>query len=341
MEEIWKDRVPASFQPAVRMRANRSAKSQSSRAMVPGTNREKSHDPQDLPRPRRFPDDRQRLQRNNGDPRFERRSSGRLKRLANTPQPARPPAARAAPPSGSGPFVVFDWKEILNPLPPDVAELRLRRHRASLDKAVSQRRRRLYGAPAFQAWGQPRMQCELRSIRIETRRLALRPPASDDFEALLEIFGQPAMFRYSERGAMGAEDAWGLLLRHAGQWLLSGYGAFAVEEKATGQLVGLAGLSDFRRQLGPAFDGAPEITWSVATRAQGQGYATEAAAAALDWQQANFGAQRTVCLIHRDNAASLRVADKLGYAPFRTCDYKGYPAILLERCAPADGAERS
>lgn len=184
------------------------------------------------------------------------------------------------------------------------------------------------------------MQCELRAIRIETPRLTLRPPVSGDFEAVQEIFGQPAMFRYSERGAMGAEDAWGLLLRHAGQWLLSGYGVFAVAEKATGRLVGLAGHSDFRRQLGPGFDGDPEMTWSVATGAQGRGYATEAAAAALDWQQANFAPRRTVCLIHRDNTASLRVAEKLGYAPFRTCDYKGYPATLLERCGSAAAVKR-
>ena len=82
------------------------------------------------------------------------------------------------------------------------------------------------------------------------------------------------------------------------------------------------------------------MTWSVATQAQGQGYATEAAAAALDWQQSNFAARRTVCLIHRDNGASLRVAEKLGYAPFRTCDYKGYPAIMFERRGPAVAAGR-
>lgn len=175
------------------------------------------------------------------------------------------------------------------------------------------------------------MRSDLRGLKVETERLRLRLPVSADAAAAAEMFGRDEMFRYSERGAMTADEAWGLLLRHAGTWLLHGYGAFVVEEKETGRTVGLAGLSDFRRELGSRFDGHPEITWSIAPAAQGRGYATEAAAAALDWQARRFGSARTVCLIHVENAPSLRVAEKLGYRTFDRRDYRGYPAVLMAR----------
>ena len=54
-------------------------------------------------------------------------------------------------------------------------------------------------------------------------------------------------------------------------------------------------------------------------------------AAALAWVEQRLGAERSVCLIHVDNAASHRVADKLGYKAFAECTYRGYDALLFER----------
>lgn len=169
------------------------------------------------------------------------------------------------------------------------------------------------------------------NMLIETPRLILRMYAARDLDALHQMSADPEAFRYSERGPMGSEDAWARLLRHVGHWALAGYGLFAVEDKDSGRLAGEVGLSDFRRQLGFRFDGCPEISWAIARWAQGRGYATEAAGAALRLHEARFAAQRTVCLIHEDNRASLRVAEKLGYRPFHRRAYRGYPATLLER----------
>ena len=169
------------------------------------------------------------------------------------------------------------------------------------------------------------------AIRIETERLILGPYGVEHFEALHTMASDPAMFLHSERGAMSSDEAWSRLLRHVGHWQVAGYGVFAVEDKKTGRLVGETGLTDFRRGLGPRFDGCPEITWSVAAGDQRRGYATEAAEAALRWLDEGFEAPRSVCLIHAENEISLRLAGKLGYRPFHRQDYKGYPAVLLER----------
>lgn len=141
----------------------------------------------------------------------------------------------------------------------------------------------------------------------------------------------PETFRYSDRGPMTSEESWTRLLRHAGHWSLLGYGVFAVEEKASGRFVGEAGFGDFKRKLGADFDMYPEAAWSFAPWAKGSGYATEAAAAALNWLEGELSPERTVCLIHVDNQASIRVAEKLDYRPFRERVYRGDRSLLFQR----------
>ncbi|MDP8994867.1 MAG: GNAT family N-acetyltransferase [Pseudomonadota bacterium] len=168
-------------------------------------------------------------------------------------------------------------------------------------------------------------------VRIETERLVLRRYRAGDHDCVHRLASEPAIFRYSHHGPLSSEESWSMLLRHNGFWEMFGWGVFAVEEKESGDLVGQAGLSDFRRLLGRAFDPFPEITWSFEPRTQGRGYATEAARAALEWIERAHGVRRTVCLIHDANRASLRVAEKLGYREFDRREYRGYPAILFAR----------
>ena len=172
-------------------------------------------------------------------------------------------------------------------------------------------------------------------VVAETRRLILRRHEASDFASYFTMHADPVMARFAGRVPAGPAEAWARLLSQAGHWSLYGYGFLAIEEKATGCFVGEAGLAHFRRGLGTQFDGLPEAGWAIAPWAQGHGYATEAAAAALAWLQAGFGLRRSVCLIHPDNAPSLRVAEKLGYARKGECAYRGYDAIMFERAAAA------
>lgn len=74
--------------------------------------------------------------------------------------------------------------------------------------------------------------------------------------------------------------------------------------------------------------------WVLAPHAHGQGYASEAVAAALDWGDAHFRGGRIVCLIHPDNAASLRVAAKFNFREYARPTYKDAPGVLLARPGP-------
>lgn len=168
-------------------------------------------------------------------------------------------------------------------------------------------------------------------VILETPRLLLRRHRADDFDAYFDFCADPEMARYSGRPPAGPEEAWARLLRNAGHWSELGYGFFAIEEKATGRLAGEAGLGDFRRRLGPEFDSDPEAGWAIARPLQGRGYASEAAEAALGWIERRFAIARTVCIIHHDNLASIRVAEKLGYRPFGERSYRGYRGLVFER----------
>ena len=165
---------------------------------------------------------------------------------------------------------------------------------------------------------------------VETPRLLLRGHRLDDLEVCCAMWGDPEVTRHIGGKPFQRDEVWMRLLRYVGHWALLGFGFWVIEEKATGRFVGEVGLADFMRDIVPALD-APECGWALAAWAQGQGYATEAVGAALRWGGAHLKTPRTVCIIHPENAASVRVAEKCGYRELRRATYKGQPTVVFER----------
>lgn len=165
---------------------------------------------------------------------------------------------------------------------------------------------------------------------VVTERLRLRGHRIEDFAACSDIWGDPEVVRYIMGKPLSPEDVWARILRYVGHWALLGYGFWAVEEKATGQMIGDLGMAEFKRDVIRGFDGVPELGWVLASRAQGKGYATEAVRAAVAWGQANLGTSRMVCLIHPDNVASIRVAEKCGFREIERIQYKDQPTVFFE-----------
>lgn len=166
---------------------------------------------------------------------------------------------------------------------------------------------------------------------LETDRLRLRGFRSDDFDAWFALSRTPAYHRYFSAEPMPAEEVWKLLLRSAGHWVIMGFGFWAVEEKASGRFVGAVGFLHLKRALDPPLGDAPEIGWVMDPAIHGQGYASEAVEAVLAWGETHFGLVRTVCIIHPENEASLRLAAKFGYHEYARTTYHAEPIVLLER----------
>lgn len=159
---------------------------------------------------------------------------------------------------------------------------------------------------------------------IETERLLLRPHRGDDFAGDMVLWTDPDVLRFLGGKPSTGEEVWSRLLRYAGLWSILGYGYWAIEDRASGAFLGEVGFADFRREMVPALD-APELGWALVGAAHGRGLGTEAVRAALAWGDRHLAADRTLCIINPENAASLRVAEKVGYRPL------GEPALYKER----------
>ncbi|MDX2276505.1 MAG: GNAT family N-acetyltransferase [Hyphomonadaceae bacterium] len=165
--------------------------------------------------------------------------------------------------------------------------------------------------------------------QVETERLILRGYGREDYPAFAEIWRDERVVAPLGVAPLGEDEAWGRFCRYVGHWELLGFGTWAVTEKQSGAIVGEMGLFDFRRDLGPAYAGDPEQGWLMSVAAQGQGYATEAAHAALAWGERHFAAFNPFCIISPENAPSLRVAAKVGYRETTRTLFKGAAAIIL------------
>ncbi len=151
------------------------------------------------------------------------------------------------------------------------------------------------------------------TVTIETERLLLRPLASGDGEALAEINADPEVMRFIGDGSpRDTEQTEALVAKVAAHWDAHGWGAFALTERDTGDLVGLAILAtpNFLPEILPV----TELGWRVKRDRWGRGYAPEAARAVLGFAFGELGLDRVVSCIHSDNKASIRVAEKLGMA---------------------------
>jgi RimJ/RimL family protein N-acetyltransferase len=166
---------------------------------------------------------------------------------------------------------------------------------------------------------------------LETERLILRPPQVSDLADSTTLWGDAEVVRHIGGRIFSPEEVWARVLRYIGHWAAMGYGYWTVRERATGRFVGEVGLADHHRDIQPPLGDDPEAGWVLATASHGRGFATEAMRAVLAWSDRTLAAPRTVCLIDEANAASVRVAEKLGYRERVRTTYKGDPAIVMER----------
>ena len=160
----------------------------------------------------------------------------------------------------------------------------------------------------------------VRPPRLETERLVLRDFEPRDVAPSVASAADAEVQRFLG-GPKRPYDAYTGLATHAGPWALRGYGAWMVQRREDGELLGRLGL------WAPEEWPDVEIGWRFFRAAWGQGYATEAARAALGWAWTTQGFGHLISLIKPDNVPSQRLAQRLGHVntgpvetPFGTTD---------------------
>ncbi len=145
------------------------------------------------------------------------------------------------------------------------------------------------------------------AVRLETDRLLLRPPLLEDFEGWAALMNDKQSAHHIG-GTQPRSVAFRGLLSMAGAWSLQGFGMFSVIEKSSGRWLGRVG--PWRPEGWPG----TEVGWALRREAWGQGFALEAARAAMDWAFETLGWDEVIHCITPDNQASQAVARKLGSA---------------------------
>lgn len=144
-------------------------------------------------------------------------------------------------------------------------------------------------------------------FQIETARCRLRAPSAADIEHVFSATRQPGF-----NDGMGwdapatPEELRAPLERNLAAWVRGESFTFSIDEKATGELVGRVSLRPASRP------GAWHIGFWTHPRAQGRGFATEAARAVMDSGFRTLGANEVETCHAVWNRASRRVLEKLG-----------------------------
>lgn len=157
-------------------------------------------------------------------------------------------------------------------------------------------------------------------MQIETSRLRLRALTEDDAEDLARIFSHPSVVRYSGGSSPTLDQVREGIRAHISAYYRDrGYGLLAAELRDTGEIVGRVGF------LATEIDGTgdAELHYHLAPVAWGNGLATEAARAVLEWGLDEVGLNRVVAVIHPENQASRRVAEKCGLTFWKEMELEG------------------
>ena len=169
--------------------------------------------------------------------------------------------------------------------------------------------------------------------RIETERLVLRSWSKDDFRPYFEILQHPEVHRHFGPEPMGIEDCWRRLCAAVGSWSLLGFGGWAVTRKSDDRLVGMTSLFNAWRALDPQFGEEPEMGWIFAAETHGQGLASEACSAVLDWAEESLEPTPIWAIIAPANEPSFRLAERLGFERLGDTLYNDEVTAVLKRPA--------
>jgi RimJ/RimL family protein N-acetyltransferase len=159
-----------------------------------------------------------------------------------------------------------------------------------------------------------------------TPRLLLRGFTEADIDPMQQIMAGKDVLRYFPRSDPPERERVASMiagiLRH---WEEHGFGLWAVQSRASGELMGRCGL-----QLIPE-TGEAEIDFLLGNAFWGQGFASEAGRASLNYGFEKLALEQIVGIVHPENIASQRVLEKLGLRFSEKAHYFGMEVFRYRR----------
>ena len=157
---------------------------------------------------------------------------------------------------------------------------------------------------------------------IATPRLILRPWMESDLPFFAEQNADPVVMQFIA-GALTREESDAYVERARAHFAQNGFCKWAVEAPGVAPFIGAVGLTYVKFE--GSFTPAVEVAWRLNRRYWGQGYATEAAQAAIADGFIRIGLTEIVSMTALTNAASMRVMERLGMTRSIEFDHPHHP----------------
>lgn len=144
---------------------------------------------------------------------------------------------------------------------------------------------------------------------IETTRLLLRQWSAADLEPFVALNADPRVTEHLPT-ALSRRETEALVERIRAHWGEHRFGLWVVEVSGITSFAGTVGLT--RVRFDAHFTPAVEVSWRLDPARWGQGYATEAARAAVRFGFDTVGLDEVVAITVPRNTRSRRVMERLG-----------------------------
>ena len=160
---------------------------------------------------------------------------------------------------------------------------------------------------------------------LETQRLILRQLTLTDLDDLFALYSDPDIRKYFPEGTLTYEET-----KEELEYIINvyyaqyGFGLWATISKETGEFIGRCGLIPWTIEQ----DEEVEVAYMLAKKYWGQGLGTEAAQAIAQYGFEQLHLARLICLVDKENQASINIARKIGMTFEREVEIDGELTLL-------------
>jgi [ribosomal protein S5]-alanine N-acetyltransferase len=163
------------------------------------------------------------------------------------------------------------------------------------------------------------------TIELETQRLDLIPVQEKDWDLLAEILNDISVRQYLLDGRIVTENEINLMILSSQiSFQEKKYGLWFIVEKNNKEIVGFVGLWHFFEEK------QPQLSYALLPRQTKCGFATEAAAAIVEYSFSELGFQYLTASCDRLNLASQKVLRRLNFYKFKEEIKNGMPLFFYK-----------
>ena len=159
------------------------------------------------------------------------------------------------------------------------------------------------------------------NIVHETERLILREFDISDAQAFYELNLDEEVMRYTADKVFATVGESEELIRNYSEYKKSGYGRWTVVLKETNEILGWCGLKYIESVQ------EVDLGYRLHKKYWNNGYATEASKASLAIGFEQYGLDLIVGRTMRENAASIKVLEKVGMTYWKDFEFEEHPGV--------------